>query len=106
MYNLDINQSETFSSTVYATGAAGLPFNLSGYSLYSNIFNRYGDTGVLGVFDTNIVNSGSGIFTLSLTSINSSSLPVTQGVYNVFASGIDMVKLREGYVNIFSKGVL
>lgn len=90
--DLQIQQGETFS--YYYTGRAltsGTNF-VSGY-----LKAKYGEISPLVNLNVQIVNSGSGIFSLSIPATGTASLPTTIGFYDVeVLNGVIVTKIFGG----------
>lgn len=103
VYDLSIEQGSSFNLNLVAQDSLGSPLNLSGYSASGKMRYSYGSTGVLLDLNTTIDPSFiSGIINLSLSPAQTSSLPITKGVYDieVSSSGGYTFKAIRGYAEI------
>lgn len=102
---LNISQGCSFSSTFNATDVNGNYYNLSGLTGYAPLSLYFGQSGVLDNFNVNIIGPASGYYQISLTPLQTTNYPVTQGVYEVdffdqFNSGTIQFIAAQGYINI------
>ncbi len=104
LYNIFVNQGESFDLVATVTGSAGTAVNLTGYSLRGSAKYSYGATGsALIDLNPSITNSISGIIAINLTSTQTSNLPVTVAVYDVerYSSGdASVIKVLNGSFTI------
>src|SRR5437899_2181328 len=103
-YDIAISQGVDFFLQLTINGPDGNALNLSGYSGYAPIRNRYGETGaVMGAFDVEVLSTGSGILTLTMMASGVESLYTTQGVYQLQIMDANGSKTRyiEGYLSIY-----
>ena len=102
-YNISIEQGSSFELSLTARDSNNAPINLSGYAASGGVKYGYGSTGYLvnlaPVIDPSYV---SGIIKISLTPEQTSSLPVTNAVYDieVTSSGGFTFKAIRGYAEI------
>ena len=101
-YDISIEQGSSFNLSLTAKDSAGTPLNLSGYAARGGIKYGYGSTGYLVSLTPIISSPASGVISISLTATQTSSLPVTKGVYDVevFSSGDYTFKAIRGYVDV------
>jgi hypothetical protein len=88
-YNISLVQGESLDLTLNLKDSDSVPLNLSGYSVRGTVKRGFGATGVLldlaPVIVTGANNSflASGQITISISPAESSSLPVTEAVYDI-----------------------
>ena len=83
-YDLKITQGSDYSIRLNLKENDGSLINLSGYSVSGLIKHRYSDTTTTLNLSPSIVGDGtSGIVDIILTPIQTSSLPIMEGVYDV-----------------------
>lgn len=80
--NLVIDQGTTYSLTITVSDATGLPVNLTGYTLRSQLRKSYGATSYT-AFTTSSETPASGELTISLTATQTSALKPGRYVYDV-----------------------
>lgn len=98
-----ISNGSTFSLLFRAVNCAGIPINLSGYSIRSTIKEKYSSSTGISSFNSLIVNPTSGICTISLTASGSAAIPPNVYLYSVEVenySTLDTMKLLEGHALI------
>jgi hypothetical protein len=104
LYNISVNQGESFDLVATITNSAGSAINLSGYNVRGSAKYSYGATGsALINLNPSITNSISGIIAINLTSTQTSSLPVTTAVYDVerYSTGdASVIKVLNGSFTI------
>lgn len=104
LYNISVNQGESFDLVATITDSAGSAINLSGYNVRGSAKYSYGATGsALINLNPSITNSISGIIAINLTSTQTSSLPITVAVYDVerYSSGdASVIKVLNGSFTI------
>lgn len=83
VYNLTINQGETYDLTATLLNTSGTNLDINGYSLRGKVRYSYGSTGILLNLAPTIVNATSGIINVTLTPAETASLPITIGVYDI-----------------------
>ena len=101
--NLEIYKGTNANWRLTATDASSNALNLSGFTLSGSLYCNYGSTGILLDLNPQFYSAESGIIDILLSGYVTSTLPVTQAVYGVYAfqgSGIGYNFLR-GYMNIF-----
>jgi hypothetical protein len=100
IYDIEIYQGDTFALNATAYGDNGSPLNLSGYTGFAGIKDRYGASGYLGIFDVTILPSGQ--FEMYMHHTGTAALPTTIALYDLeFASGEITVKYLRGDVPIY-----
>ncbi len=108
-YNLDIIQGSTFSAQLFAKDANGTAINLAGYNVRGVIKYNYG-TGLSLVNLSPTVNTpspytlASGVIDVTVSAADTSSLPVTVGVYDIEMYNNDeteVKKLLDGRVKVY-----
>jgi hypothetical protein len=108
-YNLDVIQGSTFSARLHAKDSSGLNINLDGHKIRGSVKKRYSSESATLSFDPTIYDAAAGLIDISLTSAQTSLLPVTQSVYDIemFKTGADglddgsyVIKLLDGKVNV------
>ena len=88
-YNISLVQGESLDLTLNLKDSNSVPLDLSGYSVRGTVKRGFGTTGVLldlaPVIVTGANNSflASGQITISISPAESSSLPVTEAVYDI-----------------------
>ena len=89
VYNISINQGESYNLDATLISASGTNVNLSGYSLRGQARYSYGSTGVLIDLNPTITNATGGNINVSLTPAQTAGLPTTIAVYDIesFVSG-------------------
>jgi len=104
LYNISVNQGESFDLVATVTGSAGTAVNLTGYSLRGSAKYSYGATGAALInLAPSITSSVSGIIAINLTSTQTSNLPITVAVYDVerYSSGdASVIKVLNGSFTI------
>lgn len=106
VYNITINQGETYDLTASIVDGGGAPLNISGYALRGKIKSSYGSTGILADLQPEIINATGGVISFSLDAIETASLPITIGVYDIerYVSGQNpettVYRVLEGKVTI------
>lgn len=83
VYNITINQGENYDLTATLTDSGGTPINISGYLLRGQIKYSYGSTGTLLDLEPSVVNATGGVINFNLDAIETASLPITIGVYDI-----------------------
>ena len=112
-YNFTIEQGATFTKIITWKDSSGAGINLTGYSITGKIKRKTSDQTALATFTATLANqvTNPGQFTLSLTAIETASLPTVTGttaqkvllecVYDVEAStGSTVYRLLEGIVSV------
>lgn len=103
VYDISIEQGSSFNLSLTARDSSGSPLNLSGYNARGGIKYGFGSTGYLlnlsPTIDPSVI---SGIIHISLSSSQTSSLPVTRAIYDVevYAANDYTFKALRGYVDI------
>jgi len=88
-YDISITQGESLDLLFKLKDSSGIALNLSGYNTRGKVKYSYGSTGTLldlePVIVTGVNNSflASGQITVSISASESSSLPITQAVYDI-----------------------
>jgi len=82
-YDISISQGQTYNLITGITNAAGEGVNISGYNLRGQVRYSYGSTGILLDLEPAIVSTVSGIFQVSLSPSETTSLPTTIAVYDI-----------------------
>jgi hypothetical protein len=103
VYDISVEQGSSFNLTLTAKDSTGTPLNLSGYNARGGIKYGYGSTGYLLSLSPTINPSYvSGLINISLTSTQTSLLPVTKAVYDieVYAANDYTFKAIRGYVDV------
>ncbi len=100
VYNISINQGESYNLDATLVSSSGTSVNLSGYYLRGQARYSYGSTGVLLDLSPTITNATGGAINLTLTPAQTANLPVTIAVYDIesYVSG-------DGTVNRVLNGV-
>jgi hypothetical protein len=80
-YDIAIYQGATFELQVQYKSNAGVPINMSGYTIVSKLYNRLG-TDKLADFAVSYVNQASGIFKIRLEASGTSGI-TEQGQYDI-----------------------
>ena len=80
-HDITIYQGATFELQVQYKSNAGVPINMSGYTIVSKLYNRLG-TGKLADFAVSYVNQASGIFKIRLEASGTSGI-TEQGQYDI-----------------------
>ena len=88
LYNISIEKRACFSLGLTFTNTDGSPYNLSGVTLTGQIRSDF-DVELQAVFNTQILNTGSGTAIISLTSNQTSILDVSPSSYDLFADRLD-----------------
>lgn len=106
LYDLSITKGSQFSIQLQAQDENGATINLSGYSLRGLVRQNYGGPVLIDLSPTSATSNlqASGIVNVHLTSLQTSGVPVTEGVYDieVYISGTSYSdKLIQGYVRIY-----
>ena len=83
-YDITIHQGATFQLSLQYKDSAGVPVNMSGYTLEAELWNRTGTT-KLANFDTPWTTQASGIFKLRLASAVTSGI-TEQGQYDLMVT--------------------
>lgn len=100
-HDITIYQGATFELQVQYKDNAGVPVNMSGYTITSKLYNRLGTT-KLADFAASYVNQASGIFKIRLEASGTSGI-TEQGQYDILVTepSNDVYYLVEGnaYVN-------
>jgi len=100
-HDITIYQGATFELQVQYKDDAGVPVNMSGYTIASKLYNRLG-TNKLADFTTSYVSQVSGVFKIRLEASGTSGL-TEQGQYDILITepNNDVYYLVEGnaYVN-------
>ena len=103
-YNLNVYQYSAFNVNIEATDSCGIPLNLSGYSIYSNITPSYSNPSGVASFSGTVMSYESGIVNLSLTPQQTSGLYTSQYIYSVAAvssGSANVIGLINGYLNVY-----
>jgi hypothetical protein len=106
VYNITINQGETYDLTASLTNSDGTPVNISGYALRGKVRYSYGSTGVLVDLEPNVVNATGGVINFTLTPAETAELPITVAVYDIerYVSGQSpestVVRVLQGTVTV------
>jgi hypothetical protein len=89
VYNISINQGESYNLDATLISSSGTYVNLSGYYLRGQARYSYGSTGVLINLNPTITNITGGNINVSLTPTQTAGLPSTIAVYDIesFISG-------------------
>ena len=93
VYNISINQGESYNLDATLTNSTGANVNLSGYSLRGQVRYSYGSTGVLLNLSPTITSAISGAINVNLTPTQTAELPTTIAVYDIesYVSGDSVV---------------
>lgn len=103
VYDIYVNQGESFELVGNAYDSNSSPINLSGYALRGKVKYSYGSTGVILNLNPQITNATGGVFSFSLTPDETSNLPIFLGVYDIeqYISGqfpeLSVTKILKGY---------
>jgi len=101
-YDITLHQGATFQMALQYKDSAGVPINMSGYTLEAELWNRTG-TAKLANFDTPWTTQASGMFKLRLASAVTSGI-AEQGQYDLMITepGGDKYYLLQGtaYVDL------
>ena len=100
VYNISINQGESYNLDATLINSSGTSVNLSGYYLRGQARYSYGSTGVLLDLGPTITNATGGAINVSLTPTQTAGLPITIAVYDIesYVSG-------DGTVNRVLNGI-
>ena len=108
--NLDIVQGATYSARVAVKDSNSNAINLSGYTTRGTAKMSYGHSGSLIDLDPDVVSGiapsyaalPSGLVDINLTAIQTASLPVIQGVYDVemYNAAGTVTRILQGKVNV------
>lgn len=82
-YNISGYQGDYIQLTLSLKDTGNSPINLSGYEVRGQVRASYGASGVLLDLNPTIVNSGSGIISISINSYISADLPVSDHIYDI-----------------------
>lgn len=106
-YDLDVVQGSTFSAQLSVKNADGSPVNLTGYDVRGFIKYSYGSNSVLlnlnpVVNITAPLTKASGVIDVRLTAAQTSTLPITVGVYDIetYNNDGEVNKVLDGKVRI------
>jgi hypothetical protein len=88
LYDISIEKRACFSLGLTFTNTDGSPYNLSGITLTGEIRRDF-DNELQAVFNTQILNTGSGTAIISLTSDQTLSLDTAASSYDIFADRLD-----------------
>ena len=80
--NLYIDQGTTFNAIISVKGSNGLPLNLTGYTVKSQIRKSYGSTTAY-AFDSTVYDAASGKIKLELAPATSSTIKPGRYLYDV-----------------------
>jgi hypothetical protein len=83
VYNISINQGETYNLDYTLTNSNGSPMNISGYSVRGQVRYSYGSTGILLDLNPSIQNATGGGINVHLTPEQTAALPTTIAVYDI-----------------------
>lgn len=83
VYNISINQGESYNLDATLISSSGTSVNLSGYYLRGQARYSYGSTGVLLDLSPTITSATGGTIKVSLTPAQTASLPITVAVYDI-----------------------
>ena len=83
VYNISINQGESYNLDTSLISSSGTSVNLSGYYLRGQVRYSYGSTGVLLNLSPTISNATGGAINVALTPAQTASLPTTIAVYDI-----------------------
>ena len=83
VYNISINQGESYNLDASLVTSSGTSVNLSGYYLRGQARYSYGSTGVLLDLNPTITNATGGAISINLTPTQTASLPSTIAVYDI-----------------------
>lgn len=83
VYNISINQGESYNLDANLISSSGTSVNLSGYYLRGQVRYSYGSTGVLLNLAPTITNATGGAINVSLTPAQTATLPTTIAVYDI-----------------------
>jgi len=86
-HDITIYQGATFELQLQYKDSAGVPVNMSGYTVASKLYDRVGEN-KLADFDVSYVNQASGIFKIRLEASGTSGI-TEQGQYDVFITEPD-----------------
>jgi hypothetical protein len=101
VYNISINQGESYNLDATLISSSGTRVNLSGYDLRGQVRYSYGSTGILLNLAPTITNDISGAININLTAEETASLPTTVAVYDIesFPSGQDVPNVVSRVLN-------
>jgi hypothetical protein len=102
-YNISVTQGESFSLTLTANDASGLPINVSGLSISGSVKRLYGETGIITSLNpSGVAPLSSGYVAINLNSLQTAALPIMRGIYDIEgSSGNYCVKLCKGYFDVY-----
>ena len=106
VYDITINQGENYDLTATLLDSVGNPINVSGYLLRGKVKYSYGSTGVLADLGPTVISATGGIINFNLNAIETASLPITVGVYDIerYVSGqspeITVTRVLQGKVTV------
>jgi hypothetical protein len=102
IYDIIINQGETFTRTLNIEEPEGTPLDITSYTFASQIKKNKTDTSALDAFTFTLSDPTNGVVTMSLTDTETSALPSIIGFYDVEMTRTDTTKVRilEGRVTI------
>lgn len=83
VYNISINQGESYNLDASLISSSGTNVNLNGYSIRGQVRYSYGSTGILLDLEPQITNYASGLINISLLPIETAALPITVAVYDI-----------------------
>lgn len=83
VYNIVVNQGESFDLSATLTNSDGQAVNLSGYLLRGKAKYSFGSTGTLVDLAPTVASDVSGIISVNLTAQQTQNLPVTVAVYDI-----------------------
>ena len=105
-YNLDIIQGSTFSAQLSVKNSDGTAVDLNGYNVRGHIKYNYGTAATLldlapSINTTAPYTAASGIINVNLSAIQTASLPVIMGVYDIETyNNTEVNKVLDGKVKI------
>lgn len=100
-YDFIIEQGATFTRQITWQDSSGVGIDLTGFSLSGKIRRKYTDTTALTSFTMTIIDANSGIFSFSLTALETSILQASECVYDIEANtGSTVYRVLEGKCTI------
>jgi len=100
--NLYIDQGTTFSAIIQVFDSNGDPFNLSGYSIASQIRKNYSTSTIAATFTTDTVSAANGTLSLNLTASETGNLKYGRYLYDVEITGASQtLRAAEGIVVVY-----
>jgi len=81
--DLFLNQGEDFTTQLTLDDSNGLPYNLNGFSVFSNAKRSYYTPNITMSFNSSIYDANNGIIQLSANSAITANIPAGKLVYDV-----------------------